>query len=255
MNKKLLAAYKNFLEIRCLEKGPGELTDYKWLIMPKVLSIELMTYSQMLFEHVQELSDSINELHLYTNNLMAWEKVIKKIDKGIKYELAREHIVPYATLAINIIFVLKYRFIYSVAHLCNQANIVKFNKEWEDFLPNDEEITFDHANFAGTHWKEYKKLKLSIEKIGNKIFNDSTKNFINKYNYRYPPAVEVGDFEFLERKIINKKTTYCIVSADSLKLKVLIPALTDQYKLLLSVYENYKKLISSQVDSVQDEKI
>lgn len=60
-NEKLIAIYKKFLEVRYREKGPGELANYKWYKLPNNLPIVLMAYSQMLSEHSQELSNSINK--------------------------------------------------------------------------------------------------------------------------------------------------------------------------------------------------
>lgn len=251
-NEKLIAIYKKFLEVRYREKGPGELANYKWYKLPNTLPIVLMAYSQMLSEHSQELSNSINKLYHYIVNLSSWEKVISIIDEDFKYELLFEHIDPFATLALNSIYAIRSKFIFSVAQLCHQANMIKCRGYWKDDLPNDEKICFEHANIVGKHWKEYKKLKLCIKKVGNKRFNETTKYFRNKYNHRYSPEIEFGHTEFIRRKIEEGGVSYRIGYTEPLSLALLIPVLTKQYQLILYVYDQYKKLIYEQIKTIEN---
>jgi len=250
-NKKLGAIYEEFLEVRYWEKTPGKLAEYQWYKLPNSLPIELMAYAQMLSEHTQELSNSTNELYRYIVNLSSWEKVTKSLDKDFKYELLLEHVDPFATLSINLIYAIRSKFIFSITQLCHQANMVKFKRKWKDDLPNDEEIYFKHADIVGASWKEYKKLKWSIEKVGNKKFNEATKYFRNKYNHRYCPGIELGHTEFVKRRVEDGKVSYGMGYTKPLTLALLIPVLTEQYQLILSVYEYYKKLIYAQIKIIE----
>lgn len=251
-NEKLSAIYAEFIEVRYWEKGPGELAKYKWYKLPNSLPIELMAYSQILSEHSQELSNSTNELYRYIVNLSSWEKVTQTLDEDFKYELLLEHIDPFSTLSLNLIYAIRSKFIFSTAQLCHQANMVKFKRKWKDDLPNDEEIYFEHADTVGSSWKEYKKLKLRIEKVGNKKFNEATKYFRNKYNHRYSPGIELGHTEFVKRRVEEGRVSYGMGYTEPLSLALLIPVLTEQYQLILSVYEQYKKLVYAQVEVIEN---
>ena len=206
-----------------------------------------MAYSQMLSEHARELANSINELYRFIDNLKVWEQLISDFDEDAKFELIIEMIDPFATLSLNLVYVIRSRFIFSVAHLCHQANIIKFRTEWKDDLPKDDEIYFEHADRVGSHWKDYKKLKVALEKIGNKKFTKATKNFRNKYNHRYSPKIELGHTEFVKRIVRNRKFSYDMGGTEPLTLAVINPLLSEQYVLFLKAFECYKKLVLAQI--------
>jgi hypothetical protein len=251
MNEKLLDIYKKFLELRFREKGPGKLADYKWYSLPESLPLELMAYSQMLSEHSQELSNSINELYRFIVNLKTWDQILHNLDEDFKYRLIIEMIDPFATLSINLVYVIRSRFIYSTAHLCHQANMVKFRSKWKDDLPDDEEIYFQHADKVGSSWQEYSKLKLALEKVGNKKFTEATKDFRNKYNHRYSPSIEIGHTEFIKRKVGVGQVSYGMGHTEPLKLAFLVPLLSEQYVLFLRAYDYYKKLVFAHITVIE----
>lgn len=243
MNIQLLTTYEKFLNLRFEAKGPGELADYNWYSLPDTLPFEFMPYSQMLADHSREVANSINELYRYVVNIQVWEQIFKEVNEELKHELIIEMVDPFATLAINLIYIIKSRFIFSIAHLCHQANMFKFKTKWKDNLPNDEEIYFKHADETGSSWRSYKKLKLSLEKTGNKQFTKSTSNFRNKYNHRYSPRIEIGHTGFVKRKRSETKISYGFGPTEPLTLSKLTPILSEQYTLYLQVYSCYKKLI------------
>lgn len=251
MNERLLNIYKIFLEKRYWESGPGKLADYRWYSLPNSLPMELMAYSQMLSDHSQEISNSINELYRYIVNLKVWNQIITNLDNDFKHELIIEMIDPFATLSINLVYVIRSRFIYSAAHLCHQANMVKFREEWKDDLPDDEEIYFQQADLVGSPWKEYKKLKIALEKIGNKKFTESTKDFRNKYNHRYSPRIELGHTEFVKRKVGVGRVSYGMGYTEPLTLALLVPLLSDQYNIFLTALACYKNLIFSHIEVIE----
>ncbi|HEM49418.1 MAG TPA: hypothetical protein ENO27_04310 [Caldithrix sp.] len=173
------------------------------------------------------------------------------LEDDLKHELIIEMIDPFATLSINLIYVIRSRFIFSAAHLCHQANMVKFKTDWKDDLPNDDKILFEHADKVGSSWKDYKKLKLALEKTSNKKFSTSTKDFRNKYHHRYSPRIELGHTEFVKRKVGTNNTSYDMGYTEPLTLTLLIPLLSEQYVLFLKAYECYKKLVLSQITAIK----
>jgi len=249
---KVLNIYKKFLEIRGDIERPGKLAEYDWYSLPNKLPFELSPYSHMLAEHSREISNSINELYRYITNLRAWDTIIHDLDDDFKYDLILEFISPFATLSINLIYAIRSRFIFSIAHLCHQANALKMRHEWKDDLPSDDEIYFDVADNKGKLWKSYSKLKLSLEKSGNNQFKTDTKDFRNKYHHRYSPRIELGHAEFVTRRREDNKVSYGMGgSTGPLKISELVPILTKQYLLFIECYEHYKKLIYEHIDAIQ----
>lgn len=239
------------MEKRYWESGPGKLADYRWYSLPEILPMELMAYAQMLSDHSQEISNSINELNRYIVNLKVWDHLIKDLDNEFKHEVIIEMVDPFATLSINLVYVIRSRFIYSIAHLCHQANMVKFRKAWKDDLHDDDKIYFQQADLVCSTWKAYKKFKLALEKVGNNKFTESTKDFRHKYNHRYSPRIELGGTEFVKRKVGNGRVSYGIGYTEPLTLSLLVPLLSEQYRLFLKVLEYYKELIFSHIELLE----
>ena len=138
--------YRNFIRIREIVVPSGQLVPYDWIICLDTWHVSYMAYSQMLNEHACELANCINELRRLTLSLDAWDKLLySKCDDYQRLELVIEFIDPIATVAINLPYVIRSRFIYSIAHLCHQANQTR-NREWKDDFPLDSEIYFAQAD-------------------------------------------------------------------------------------------------------------
>lgn len=152
----MIDAYKQFLNNKKAIKPCGPPAPYHWYKLPDPIPGLWMPYSLMLDEHSRELANSINELQRYITSIKAWRGVIDNKNDNEKFEIVIEFVSPIATLAINLPYVIRSRFIYSVAHLCHQANQVK-QKNWVDDLPLDNEIYFDVADKYSSLWKSYKK--------------------------------------------------------------------------------------------------
>ncbi len=101
-------------------------------------------------------------------SLKGWSEVLDHSESDDKRrQIVFEFVTPIATLAINLPYVIRSRFIYSVVHLCHQANRIK-QPEWIDYLPPDDDIYFKYADQYANDWKKYQKLKFSLEKIATK---------------------------------------------------------------------------------------
>ena len=250
MKEQRLDAYKQFLDNRATISQRGPLAPYGWYKLPDPLPSQWMAYSQMLSEHSRELANSINELLRYITNLEAWQGVIDGKDDDGKHKIIIEFVSPFATLAINMPYVIRSRFIYSVAHLCHQANKMKQTK-WVDDLPLDGEIYFNTADKYCTLWKRYKKLKLALEKISSKKFQSNTDDFRNKYNHRYSPRIELGLTELVRRRVGDDgKVSYGFGYTKPLKIDRLLPALTQQHANCLKAFEEYRKLINEHISAI-----
>jgi hypothetical protein len=247
-DKKLVDLYRKFLEIRYYEPMEGNPAEYDWFSFPKNLSFDSQIYHEMLSEHARELSNSINDLRQYIINLKTWMKITENIEVQLKFELLDEMIIPFATLAINLIYVIRSRFFFSVAHLCHQANIIKFRKDGKVFdinLPKDKDIWQKDADKMGAYWKDYKKLKLALEKVCSQKFTKATGDFRNKYNHRYPQNIGIGYTRAVRRRIEDKKIIYSKLHIEPLSLESLTPLLVEQYLLISDSYARYQQLVFS----------
>lgn len=247
----MIEAYKQFLDKRATISPCGSIAPYDWYQLPNSMPIQWMPYSEMLKEHSSELANSINELLRYVTNLKAWKHVIARKNDNEKHELIIEFVSPIATLAINMPYVIRSRFIYSVAHLCHQANQTKEDK-WVDDLPIDNEIYFDAADKYSSQWKRYKKLKPALENIANRKYQSVTFDFRNKYNHRYSPRIELGLTGLVTRNVGNDgKVSYGFGYTKPLKLEQVLPALSDQHSLCIRAFGQYQKLVNEHISAIE----
>jgi len=226
------------------------LAPYHWGTLNETLPFEFAAYSQFLKEHSSELSNSINELQRYIASLMAWEKVLSSLEGEEKFYAISEFVTPIATLAITFPYVIRSRFIYSVAHLSHQANKVELKKSWNDDLPIDTEIQFEQADKYGKLWKPYSKLKLSLEKIAGKSYSLSMYDFRNSYNHRYSPRIELGITGLVKRNVKPDKVSYGFGHVEPILLKDAIPLLKEQHTFCLKAYDKYQILVNKQSSKI-----
>lgn len=91
----------------------------------------------------------MNTLTRYTRQLTAWRDLLEFEDTQTQFVAAVDFIDSIATVAINLPYVIRSRFIFAVAHLCHQANHAKQGSDWEDDFPLGNEIWFDSADKHG----------------------------------------------------------------------------------------------------------
>lgn len=248
---RLEEAYTKSVAIRRSVTAFGELAPYDWIKSPEQWPLEYMVYSQMLEEHSMELANSVNQLRGFIGKLSAWGDILA--DSGedeINRQIVKEFVDPLATVAINLPYVIRSRFIYSVAHLCHQANRVKL-QDWKDNFPLDSEIYFEQADCHGQHWKSYGKLKLRLQRISNKKYVDETLDFRNKYNHRYSPRIEYGLTGLVVREVAQDgRVSYVFGQTEPLKVKHIVELLKDQHNECMKSFFEYQKLVRDQIGAV-----
>ncbi len=222
---------------------------YNWHALKRTLPIKWMAYGQFLEEHSMELANTINEFRQHIMSLLAWQKVLEDLDEEERHHIVSEFVSPLATLALNMPYVSRSRFIYSIAHLSHQANQTK-QKSWVDDLPIDSEIYFEVADKFGKPWKKYTKLKVTLEKIANKEYAKVTHDFRNKYNHRYSPSIELGLTGLVIRTPKDGMVSYGFGQTEPLVLKDIIPLLKTQHSLCLIAYEKYQDLVNEQISEI-----
>jgi hypothetical protein len=132
--------------------------------------------------------------------------VVDELDDEGKLNVATEFVDPLATIALNMPYVIRSRFIFAAAHLSHQAGRTIVSKGWKDDLALNDEIYFKQADAAGAPWKTYPKLKTKLERISDHAYQVKTKNFRNTYNHRFSPRIVVGQTNFVAR-YVDAKTT------------------------------------------------
>lgn len=60
--------------------------------------------------------------------LSAWRDVVNKLDDKGKFDVAIEFVEPLATIALNLPYVIRSRFIFATAHLSHQAGMAAMEK-------------------------------------------------------------------------------------------------------------------------------
>jgi hypothetical protein len=223
---------------------------YEWQILNNKLPIEWFAYSQFMQEHTSELANSINELNHHIGSLMAWEAVMPHLKEKEHNRTIINHVSPIATLSLLMPYAIRSRFIYSVAHLSHQANMLKINN-WVDDLPVDTEIYFKQADEYGREWSAYSKLKISMERIANKQYSTATHDFRHSFNHRYSPRIELGLTGLVTRIVTSEGAiSYGFGETEPLKLKNIIPVLQEQHHHCINSYEKYQILVNEQSEAI-----
>ncbi len=236
-------AFKKYIEERTKLGSIAPLAPYNWTCLRSTLPIEWMAYSQFLQEHASELSNSINGFRRHIASLIAWEKVLPGLGEEAKHDVIIGFVSPLATLALNMPYVIRSRFIYSVAHLSHQANRIKPGA-WADDLPVDSKIYFEAADKYAKPWKKYTKLKVALQKIANKKYEVCTHDFRNKYNHRYSPRIEIGLTGLVSRMVHDGRVSYGFGETNPLMLRDINPLLKTQHSLCLTAHERYRALVN-----------
>lgn len=226
----------------------GKFLPYSWGQLPDRLPIEWMAYAQMFEEFSHELANTINDFTRYTHQLAAWRDVVEGLDDSNKLSVAVEFVDPLATIALNLPYVIRSRFIFAAAHLCHQAGRAKVAKGWKDDLALDGDIFMEQAQTAGAPWKMWNKLKTKLERIGDKTYQAKTMNFRNTYNHRFSPRVVLGQTNTVTR-YVNAKTkevSYGFGHTEPLTLKLVVELLERECQNCYVAFEAFQKLVREQ---------
>jgi hypothetical protein len=233
---------------RRLKETPfkGQYMPYDWDDLPRSLPFTWLAYSQMLDEYAREIANSINALSDYTHRLTAWRDVVSPLDENKRIAAAHDFIDPLATVALNLPYAIRSRFIFAAAHLCHQVNRERRGKDWKDDLPVDSGIYFDVADKVGTAWKLYGPLKARLQKISARDFQRNSGDFRHAYNHRFSPHVIVGHTQFLTRNVdpATKSVQYGFGGGrPPLTLETVVPLLEQQCMHCYRAFEAFQKLV------------
>ncbi|MDR6453453.1 hypothetical protein [Variovorax paradoxus] len=225
---------------------------YGWGALPHTLPIDWMPYAEMFKEFSQELANIINDLTRYTHQLAAWRDVVDKLDNNGKFDVAHEFVNPLATIALNLPYVIRSRFIFAAAHLSHQSNQTKLPEGWTDNLALDDEIYFAQAEVVGGPWKKWNKLKTKLERIGDKGYQAKTKNFRHTYNHRFSPRIIIGQTNIVTRKVDveTNRVSYGFGGTEPLTLKLIVELLEEECQHCYKAFQAFQKLVQEQEKAI-----
>ncbi len=246
---EFIKVYKEYWETLEKNQYPMDLISYDWIQLPESIPIEWMMYSQYLQEHARELANTINDLAIKTRQLSIWDKVLANHDEDENLYIVSEFVEPLATISLNLPYAIRGRIIFSVTHLCHQANKVKV-KDWKDCLAKDNSIDFKVMEKVSANWVEYSELRKALNYLSNNDFSDKVYNFRNKYHHRYPPRIEFGQSQMVARNVENGKVSYGFGFVPPLEVNKLIPLLESQHKVAFDVFSRYKSLVNEHISTI-----
>ncbi len=226
--------------------------EYGWGGLHKSVDPMWTPYIQMFDEFARELANVINELTRYTHQLAAWRDVVAPLDDRKKLDAVVEFINPVATIALNMPYVIRSRFIFATAHLSHQANRAKLGAAWRDEFPLDGEVYFEAADAHAKGWRGYKSLKNRMERIGAKNYQLDTNDFRNAYTHRFSPRIELGITQVVKRQV--KKGGHIIYGFGGvypLKLTQIVTLLEAQCLQCYQAFEAFKVLIKEQEEAIK----
>lgn len=174
---------------------------YRWSGLPATISAVWMPYDMMFDEFATELSNTINDLTNHVRRLRAWAVVVAPLSDKARLDATHEFIDVLGTVAVNLPYVIRSRFIFAAAHLSHQANLTDETREWVDDLPLDKDIYLDIAERYGRGWKKFNTLKRRLEAISGKAYQRNTHDFRNAYNHRFSPRFVVGETQLVTRRV------------------------------------------------------
>jgi hypothetical protein len=232
----------------------GQPLPFDWLNLPKSVSGTLMPYFpyfQMLEDHATELANVINQLSLDIDKICAWTKIIGEYDEEDSFYIIHEFIAPLCNMCLNLPYAVRSRFIFSVTHLSHQANRTILGREWTDDLPRDEEIYFAIMDKYAAAWQSYKKLKLAMERLSDKEYQDAVNDYRDKYHHRYPSHIGVGLSQFLTRKTREGgAVSYALGYSKPLELNDIAKALKTQHERATKCFMRYQDLVKEQLERI-----
>lgn len=232
---------------RTLKTTPfrGKFVPYGWGELPHSLYMSWMPYSQMFNEFSREIANAVNELTRHAHELAAWRDVLAPLKQQQQLNVAIEFIDSPATVALNLPYVIRSRFIFAAAHLCHQANQARKSSSWKDDFPLDRDVWFEAADKYGKGWKRYSALKTRMEKIGAKDYQQGTRDFRSAYNHRFSPRIVLGTSQVVTRRVDQSTgaVSYGFGGTPALTLPLVVDLLEDQCQHCYQAFDAFQKLV------------
>jgi hypothetical protein len=242
-----LDLYSRYLDKRPLATGLGKPMPYDWVNLPDTLCADWMTYSFMLDDFARELANAINGFTNNVRKLQTWGLLFQEFDAKQRREAMFEFVEPTATLCLLAPYMIRSRFVYAIAHLCHQINLVRESTWPESSLPIDTNIYMDVADRQGGPWKKYGPLKLRLESIAGKALQRATADFRNAFNHRFSARIDSGITNSVTRQLhpTTGKVRYEFGGTVPLALVEVLTLMTSELTKIYSAHDAFQTLIGT----------
>lgn len=220
--------------------------------LPDPLFWEWMAYSQMYDEFIRELANIINKLSEHVERLRAWAAVVPGLSDYEKLDACHIAIDDLATISLNLPYAIRSRFYFAGAHLSHQANKALQGEAWIDDLPLDNDIYQEAFDAALAPWKRKgKKLRLSLQEIGNVAYREATTDFRNAYNHRFSRRFVIGITDTVKRfPRESGGFGYGFGGAQPFELEEIAGLLVGQRDACYAAFDGFKKLVAAHVAAI-----
>lgn len=224
---------------------------YDWLNLPKTIPGEWMVYYEMVEDYAREIANVINQFLSGIEKLCAWDKVMLNYKEEEIFYIIHEFIEPLCNMCLNLPYVIRSRFIFSVTHLSYQANRTLLGRDWKDDLPSDDQIYFSIMDKYAANWHSYKRLKQALERLSDKEYQNAVSDYRNQYHHRFPSHIGFGLSKIMTRKVINTGTVaYAWGYSKPLELKDIILKLSEQNEIAVECFRWYQNIVREQMEKI-----
>jgi len=248
--REICEIYAQYKEVFSKTASTWKLMPYDWVEFPNPISANWMPYKFMFDEFSTGLANVINEMSYNIRAIKAWSWIIDDLTNEQKYEITKEFISDKVTLSLNLPYVIKSRFSFSITHLCHQANRV--SDQWEDDLPLDREIPNKPVDKYCEYWSSYRDLCSSLEFIDNVDYRESTRNFRNIYSHRLQPRIVIGLYNIASRHVSKGNISYRFGGHEPLQLEDIACSLERQSEYCYNSFELFQSLVYEHVRAIAE---
>ena len=207
-------------------------------------SSRTMVFDQMVREHLIHVPNDLNAIVYHYHQLVNWIPALPKGEDPLdRLLVVREFAECLAHYLLNFPYAITQRFIYSVSHLCHQAN--RFvQADWtEALLPADHRIDGKVMDRLGKGWQTFDRFKAALALLDDEDFSKATNEFRRKYHHRMPARFELGITQIVTRVHKDGHVHYQMGGTPPIRLDTLLDPLARQYNQALVVYDPYFTLV------------
>lgn len=227
------------------------LAPFRHIETAQSVRMEWAAYHEMFKEHTQEIANELNRFSRHIEQLRCWAEILPEYEDSDQIALLMEFAEPLATCCVNYPYAIRSRFVFSIAHLCHQANRA-FRTDWnEDMLPDDRKINYKIMISTLDGWHSAPNIRAYINELCNGDFEDATGGFRNKFHHRYPPRFEIGLTQMVSRiRQSDGTTSYGFGYVEPLQLDDIVPILREQHSAARACFDSYTDLIREQLSTI-----
>ena len=247
-----IEAYEEYRkELSKSDFGKGlQVIAYDTVEKPKSNIGVIFIYSELLSEHTRQIANDINCFRRNLIKLNVWDKIISEYAENEKFNLIVEFIEPLIILLHDLPYSTNNRFIFSLSHLCHQANRYTTN-EWKDDLVKDSEIRYKTMKKYCSNWEYFEIFLSTLKTLSGKDYSIETNEYRNRLHHRIPIHSEIGLSNLITRNIDDKdKVSYSFGNINPISLNKTIDFMKNQHLSMCNCFLEYEKLLNSQIDII-----